>query len=253
MTFKDIISPSWLPLFEEIDSKIFKETEDLYLKEKNNKNKIIFPEHENIFSFTKYCLFEDVKVVIIGQDCYHGEYYNEYKYKPQATGLAFSVPINCKIPPSLNNIYINLLKYKNIYKKPKSGNLEFWAYQGVILLNTSLTVEKSKPNSHQHIWNKFTDELIKTISRKKDNIIFVLWGTNAYSKYKIIYNREYPIIIHASADKIKHRFIISSHPSPLSAYNKLGCYDSFMETNTFSLINKYLEENKQNKILWQIN
>ena len=242
MAFKDIISPLWLPLFEEIEPKFFKETEKLYLKEKNNKNKIIFPEYENIFNFTKYCLFEDVKVVIIGQDCYHGEYYNNNKYKPQATGLAFSVPNNCKIPPSLNNIYENLLKYNNIYKKPTNGNLEFWAYQGVILLNTSLTVEKGKPNSHQHIWNKFTDELIKIISRNKDNIIFVMWGANAYSKYKIIENRE------------KHRFIISSHPSPFSVYNKLGTYDSFMNTNTFGLINKYLEEiDKKNKILWQIN
>ena len=242
MAFKDIISPSWLSLFEEIDSKIFKETEDLYLKEKNNKNKIIFPEYENIFSFTKYCLFEDVKVVIIGQDCYHGVYYDtkNKEYKPQATGLAFSVPNNCKIPPSLNNIYENLLKYNNIYKKPTNGNLEFWAYQGVLLLNTSLTVEKGKPNSHQHIWSKFTDELIKIISKNKDNIIFVMWGAHAYSKYKIIENRE------------NHRFIISSHPSPFSVYNKLGIYDSFMNTDTFGLINKYLEEDKQNKILWQI-
>lgn len=246
MAFKDIISPSWLSLFEEIDPKIFKETEELYLKERNDSNKIIFPEHQDIFSFTKYCLFEDVKVVILGQDCYHGTYYDNKnnEYIPQATGLAFSVPedINCKIPPSLNNIYINLLKYKNIYKKPKSGNLEFWACQGVLLLNTSLTVEKSKPNSHQHIWNKFTDELIKIISRKKDNIIFVLWGSFSYSKYKVIENKD------------KHKFIISSHPSPLSAYNKLGEYESFMNTNTFDLVNKYLQEfDKKNKIYWQIN
>jgi len=243
MAFKDIISPSWLPLFEEIDYKIFKETEELYLKEKNNKNKIIFPKYEDILNFTKYCLYDDVQVVIIGQDCYHGEYYYNNKYNPQATGLAFSVPNNCKIPPSLNNIYENLLKHNNIYKKPKSGNLEYWAYQGVILLNTSLSVEKGKPNSHQHIWSKFTDELIKIISKNKNNIIFVMWGANAYSKYKIIENKE------------NHRFIISSHPSPFSVYNKLGIYNSFMDTNTFGLINKYLQElyNEKNiKIDWQI-
>ena len=110
MLFKDIISPSWMSLFEEIDSKLFKETEKLYFKEVSDKNKIIFPRYEDIFSFTKYCLYEDIKVVIIGQDCYHGEYYSNNKYNPQATGLAFSVaPNNCKIPPSLNNIYENLL------------------------------------------------------------------------------------------------------------------------------------------------
>jgi uracil-DNA glycosylase len=141
----------------------------------------------------------------------------------------------------LNNIYENLLKYNNIYKKPKNGNLEYWAYQGVILLNTSLSVEKGKPNSHQHIWSKFTNELIKIISRK-NNIVFVLWGANAYSKYKIIENNR------------NHKFIISSHPSPFSAYNKLGIYDSFMNTDTFGLINKYLEEDYQKDIIyWQIN
>jgi len=240
MDFKDIISPSWLLIFEEINSEIFKDTEKLYFEE-IRKNKIIFPKYEDIFSFTKYCLYENIKVVIIGQDCYHGQFYINNAKKPQATGLAFSVPNDCKIPPSLNNIYNNLLKYKIINKKPNNGNLEYWAYQGVLLLNTSLSVEQSKPNSHYNIWNKFTNELIKIISRKKDNIIFVLWGSNAYSKYNIIENKN------------NHKFIISSHPSPLSAYNKLDIYNSFMNTNTFGLINKYLQETNQKfKIDWQI-
>ncbi len=246
MTFKDIISPSWWPIFKEMDSKIFKEAEKLYLKEIKNKKKIIFPNYEDIFSFTKYCTYDEVKVVIIGQDCYHGVYYDTInkEYKPQSTGLAFSVPNNCKIPPSLKNIYDNLLKYKNIYKKPKTGNLEYWAYQGVLLLNTSLTVEKGKPNSHQHIWSKFTDELIKVISKNKNNIIFVMWGAHAYSKYKIIENREH------------HKFIVSSHPSPFSVDTKFNVFKSFMETNTFGLINRYLKEtykeNYENYIDWQI-
>jgi uracil-DNA glycosylase len=217
-----------------IDKEIFKDTEELYFKEVSDKKKIIFPKYDDIFSFTRYCMYEDIKVVIIGQDCYHGDYYdiNNKDYKSQATGLAFSVPNNCKIPPSLNNIYKNLLKYNNIYRNPKNGNLEYWAYQGVLLLNTSLSVEKGKPNSHQHIWSKFTDELIKIISRNKNNIIFVMWGANAYSKYKLIENKK------------NHRFIISSHPSPYSAHNKLGIYDSFMDTDTFGLINKYYKDDQ---------
>ncbi len=229
--FKSIISKNWLDVFDSVDKDIFEITEDSY-KEIITSNDIIFPIYKNIFNFTNYCLPEDVKVCIIGQDPYHGIYFdkNTKKNYPQAMGLSFSVPKECPIPPSLENIYNNLLKFGHIVKKPSHGNLEFWACQGVLLLNTSLTVIQSKPNSHQSIWFEFTDELIKVISHKFNNIIFVLWGSNAFDKMKLINNKE------------NHRFIVSSHPSPLSAYKPFKTYKSFVDTDHFGLINQYIEE-----------
>jgi len=239
INFDEYISKSWITIFTQIDEKIYRETEKL-LNEEINKNRKIFPKYEEIFSFTNYCLFDDVKVIIIGQDCYHGFYYKDNIIKSQATGLAFSVPKDCIIPPSLNNIYNNMIKYKQIYKKPEHGNLEYLAYQGVLLLNTSLTVERSKPNSHQYIWSKFTDEFIKILSKMKDNLIFVLLGSNSLDKLCLIQNQD------------KHKFIISSHPSPLSAYNKLRNYECFMKSNIFGQINRYLQEYNKDIIDWQI-
>ena len=149
----------------------------------NRKN--IFPYYKNIFKFTNYTTFEDIKVVILGQDPYHSIYFDKKTklYTPSATGLAFSVPKTCeKLPPSLNNIYDNLLRHEQIMYKPKHGCLDYWGFQGVLLLNTSLTVEKSKPNSHHVNWSMFTDELIQTMSIEHPNLIFVLWGSNALSK-----------------------------------------------------------------------
>ncbi len=234
--FRDVINKNWLEIFDSIDKDIFEITEDSYNEIANTKSNI-FPTFKNIFNFTNYSIPEEIKVVILGQDPYHGIYYDSVVKTnyPQAMGLSFSVPKGCQIPPSLENIYKNLLNFNHIVKKPYSGNLEFWASQGVLMLNTSLTVEQSKPNSHQNVWFEFTDELIKIISSKYKNLIFVLWGSNAYDKLKIISNKD------------SHKFIISSHPSPLSAHKPFKNYKSFIDTDHFGLINKYIEEfNKSN-------
>jgi uracil-DNA glycosylase len=238
--FKDIINPTWMDTFDQIDPDIRQITEDEYstVKDKND----VFPSFKDIFSFTKYSNFEDNKVLIIGQDPFHGLYYNsnDKTYYPQATGLAFSVPTECKIPPSLANIYENMYRFGHLTTNPTHGNLENWAKQGVILMNTSLSVEKSKPNSHQSMWSMFTDELIREMTKKHPSLIIVLWGGNALSKMKIVSNKE------------KHHFIISSHPSPLGFKNKIKGYDSFYEKDHFKEINDILVSKGQQPIDWQI-
>jgi uracil-DNA glycosylase len=238
--FKDIIGSSWLKIFDEIDKDIMEITENEYQKIKNEPN--IYPPYEKIFNFTNYCSFEDTKVLICGQDPYPNLFFNknDNSYYPQATGLAFSVPKNCPIPPSLVNIYDNLRRFGHHKNTPTHGNLEYWASQGVILMNTSLTVEKSKPNSHQSIWSLYSDELIKAITKKHSGLIIVLWGGNAISKMKMINNKE------------KHNFVISSHPSPLGYKSKIKNYDSFYETNHFAQINDLLKKNGKKEIDWQI-
>ena len=238
--FKDIINPTWSEVFEEIDEDIRQITEENYLQLKDRTN--IFPSYDKIFNFTKYCNFEDIKVLCIGQDPYHSVYYNteDKNYYPQAMGLAFSVPKKSPIPPSLVNIYENLNRFGHQIFKPTHGNLDYWAYQGVLLMNTSLTVEKSKPNSHQNIWSMYTDELIEVITKKHHGLIIVLWGGNALSKMNIIKNKE------------KHNFIISSHPSPLGFKNKMKIYDSFYNTDHFGKINNILKSKKLKEIDWQI-
>ena len=236
--FNLIINKNWHDIFEIIDKDIYEITESSY-NELINSRKPIFPIYKNIFNFTNYCIPEDIKVCVIGQDPYHGIYTNKKTYfsYPQAMGLSFSVPKECELPPSLENIYKNMIKFGHMIKKPTHGNLEFWAYQGVLLLNTSLTVEQSKPNSHQTTWFEFTNELIKIISQKNNNIVFVIWGSNAFDKIKLVQNKE------------NHRFIISSHPSPLSAHKPFRNYPCFMDTDHFGLINTYIEEfNSLNKL-----
>jgi uracil-DNA glycosylase len=239
MYFDNLIASDWKDIINSIDKDILEITFDDFINKCQNKNNV-FPKENNVFSFTKYCLFDELKVVILGQDPYHGVYKDNHNiYEPQATGLAFSVPKECPIPPSLKNIYENQLKFKRINFIPKHGCLDYLAFQGVLLLNTSLTVEQSKPNSHRSIWNIFTDELIEIISKKHSGLIFVLWGNNAIGKLNLIKN------------KSNHKIIISSHPSPLSCYSKLGQYNSFMETDHFGIINEFLE--KSNKFIdWQI-
>jgi uracil-DNA glycosylase len=162
------------------------------------KNKIIYPPGRRIFSSFNFCPFDKVKVVIIGQDPYHGI--------NQANGLCFSVNKDVKIPPSLFNIFKEL-KYDIGIDIPKDGNLERWAIQGVLLLNSILTVRKNCPGSHSKKgWENFTDEVISILSKNKNNLVFLLWGNYAKSKLKII-------------DQNNHFILTSSHPSPFSANN----------------------------------
>lgn len=187
------------------------------------ESKTVFPTKNKIFAAFEHCPFDEVKVVILGQDPYHGT--------GQAHGLAFSVPDEEKIPPSLRNIYKEI--QVDIGKEmPKSGNLERWAKQGVLLLNATLTVEENQAGFHQGWgWETFTDEVIRIISEKKEHIVFLLWGKYAQNKAKLI-------------DKSKHLVLKTSHPSPLSAHRGfLGC-------NHFSKTNRYLKEHSISEIEW---
>jgi uracil-DNA glycosylase len=183
----------------------------------------VFPKGKQIFNAFDHCSFDDLKVVIIGQDPYHGD--------GQANGLCFSVNDGVKKPPSLVNIFkeINDDLGKEI---PSSGNLEQWADQGVLLLNATLTVRAQSPGSHQNKgWEQFTDEVIKTISDKKEGIVFLLWGAYAHRKGEII-------------DNLKHKVLSSAHPSPFAAYR------GFFGNKHFSLTNAYLEEKGLKSIDW---
>ncbi len=181
--------------------------------------KTIFPPKDYIFNALKLTPYKDVKVVIVGQDPYHGV--NE------AHGLSFSVQKGVKVPPSLKNIYKEL--YDDLGVKPcDNGDLTRWAKQGVLLLNSVLTVEKDKPASHKNLgWERLTDYIIKLLNNKKDPVVFILWGNFAKSKSSLITNP-------------KHLIITSPHPSPFSA--RYGFFGSkpFSKTNDF-LIKNHLE------------
>lgn len=197
-------------LYDEINKEYFIKLRKHIIEER--KTKQIFPLKEDLFSAFKLTDFNDIKVVIIGQDPYHEE--------KEAMGLAFSVRQGIKCPPSLVNIFKEL--YNDLNIKRTNTDLTDWAKQGVFLINTVLTVEKSKPNSHKNIgWEIFTDNIIKLISEKKENIVFVLWGENAKLKQHIINLK-------------KHYIISSSHPSPFSANR------GFFGSKPFSKINIYL-------------
>ena len=214
-----------------------------YIKEPNNKNmiytynflkneystKIIFPPKEQIFKSFQITSWSDIKVVILGQD--------PYPNPGDAMGLSFSVNKTQRIPQSLNNIYKCLENDNKIkFKKPNHGDLTFWAQQGVFLLNSTLTVECKKANSHQKNskWNLFTDFVISQISNLKKNIVFLLWGNFAIEKKKLI-------------DSSKHYIICNIHPSPLA--QKKG---DFTISKQFSLTNDYLKKHGIKEINWQI-
>lgn len=185
----------------------------------------IYPPKELIFRALELTPFENIKVVILGQDPYHGE--------GEANGLAFSVNKGVKLPPSLRNIYEELKSDMGI-KIPNHGDLTSWAKQGVLLLNSVLTVEKDKPASHRNIgWEEYTDSIIKKISDKKENIVFILWGKYAQSKKDFIDERKYLVIS-------------SPHPSPFSA-NK-----GFFGSKPFSKTNTYLKSKGKKEIDWRI-
>lgn len=182
-------------------------------------NSICYPKKQDIFNAFNYCSFENVKVVIIGQDPYHG--------KGQANGLCFSVHNGVKHPPSLVNILKELSENYNTFY-PATGNLENWAKQGVLLLNATLTVEESIPGSHQKKgWETFTDAIIKLISDKKSNVVFLLWGGYARKKSKLI-------------ETTKHTIFETGHPSPLSANRGFWFGNKhFLKTNeSLRLMNK---------------
>ena len=192
--------------------------------DKEYEVKKIYPEKENIFTAFKLTDYDEVKVVIIGQDPYHNYH--------QAHGLAFSVYPDSKIPPSLRNIYKEIESDLNI-KMSKNGNLTSWAKQGVFLLNTILTVEENKPGSHKSIgWTKFTDAVIKVLNERSKPIVFILWGNEAQKKVRLITNES-------------HVILKSCHPSPLSVFH------GFYGCRHFSITNQYLRKWYEQEIDWQ--
>jgi len=215
-------------LSEETQKQYFKDIVSFLYSEKKAW-KTIFPEDKNIFRALELTHFEDIKVVILGQDPYHQKW--------QAHWLAFSVPEWIKIPPSLKNIYKEI--ENSIVPSPtkervrvRSWNLENWAKQWVLLLNSILTVEDSKPASHSKIgWEKFSDFIISQISDKRENVVFLLWWAFAKSKAKLI-------------DSKKHLILETSHPSPLWSYR------GFLGSNCFLECNDFLESKWKEKIEW---
>ena len=195
------------------------------ISEVSSKNKTIHPSSKDIFRAFELTPFENVRIIILGQDPYHGP--------NQANGLAFSVNSEVRLPPSLLNIF---KEYSTDLKLPipKDGNLSAWAERGVLLLNSILTVESGSPGSHKDFgWEEFTNQIIKALSDKKSNLVFILWGSYAQSKKILI-------------DSSKHFIIATSHPSPLSAHR------GFFGSKPFSKTNDYLRKNKNEEIDWRI-
>jgi len=210
-------------LLEELSSEEFLKLKS-YLEVEYNTNEV-YPKVENIFNALKYTAYTDVKIVILGQDPYHGAM--------QAHGLSFSVMAGTSIPPSLLNIY------KELYNDlgcpiPNNGYLKKWADQGVLLLNTVLTVRSGEANSHKDKgWEHFTNKIITLLNEKTSPLVFILWGKNAEAKQSLITN---PI----------HHIIKSVHPSPLSAYR------GFFNSKPFSNANNFLISQGEKPIDWQI-
>lgn len=221
-----IITPkSWQNILTEIFAKDYMKNLADFLK-KERENHTIFPKKADVFTAFNKTPFENIRVVILGQDPYHG--------LDQAHGLSFSVQNGIKAPPSLVNIYKELESDIKDFKIPNHGNLIKWAEQGVFLINTVLTVRAHEAFSHRNKgWELFTDEVIKNISNKLENVVFVLWGAPAKTKIKLIDNK-------------KHLILTSAHPSPLSAYR------GFFGCKHFSKINDFLKNKGYAEIDWQV-
>lgn len=221
------LDPSWLEVLSDEFEKDYMLKLKQFLKKEKESGQKIHPKGSDIFNAFNKTPFDKVKVVILGQDPYHGP--------NQAHGLSFSVQKGVQTPPSLQNIYKELATDIPGFKIPNSGDLTEWAEQGVLLLNATLTVRAATAGSHQKKgWEKFTDTVIKTISDKKSGVVFILWGNYAQSKADLI-------------DDSKHLIIKSTHPSPL-AVSRGG----FFGSKPFSKTNTYLEKHGEKPIDWQI-
>lgn len=215
-SWKEILKDEFLsPYFENIKRNL------IIAKSKGK----VYPPSNLIFNAFNLTPFDKVKVVILGQDPYHAE--------GQAMGLSFSVPKGIKIPPSLVNIYKEQEMELGIIQ-PNSGDLSYWAKQGVLLLNSSLTVSAGMPNSHSNFgWQHFSDAVIVALSKHKNGIVFMLWGNNAKAKINLI-------------DQTKHLILTAAHPSPLARGAFFGC-------NHFIKANKYLISQNKDPIDWDLN
>ena len=222
---KFLIKNCWVNKLEKEFKSDYMRELNKFLKDQIKSGKTIFPPQSKIFNAFNLTDFNSVKVVILGQDPYHGI--------GQANGLSFSVDDSIPIPPSLKNIFKELTNDLSVVS-PKSGNLKSWSRQGVLLLNTCLTVEMGFPGSHERKgWELFTDAVLKEINNTKEHVVFVFWGRRAQEKIDLI-------------NKQKHCLILSSHPSPFSARK------GFFGSKPFSKINSYLEENNLPLIDWRL-
>ena len=196
-----------------------------FLKTEKSLGNLVYPPNSDVFTAFNFTDFNQVKVVILGQDPYHG--------KGQAHGLSFSVPEGIPVPPSLKNIYKELYDDVDILI-PQTGNLIKWAKQGVFMLNSTLTVRAGVPGSHQNKgWELFTDQVISSLSQNRNNLVFMLWGKYAQAKNTLI-------------NAHNHLILSAAHPSPFSAHT------GFYGCKHFSLANEYLENNGKEGIDWQI-
>jgi uracil-DNA glycosylase len=221
------IEPSWKERLKgEFEEKYFEEL-TRFVKEEYKKG-TVYPAPRNVFRAFDLCPFEKVKVVILGQDPYHGE--------GQANGLSFAVSEGVALPPSLQNIFKEIesdLQLNRLNLHTRSGDLERWAEQGVLLLNATLTVRAREAGSHQDKgWEQFTDTVIRTLSEEREHLVFILWGN--YAKRK-----------GAHIDRSKHLVLESAHPSPLSAHN------GFFGSKPFSKANAYLVEHRETPVDWR--
>jgi len=213
-SWKEVLSDQFeMPYFQSLIS---------FIKDEYTRS-TVYPPGNLIFSALDHTPFEEVKVVILGQDPYHGS--------GQANGLCFSVNDGIAIPPSLKNIFAEIRDDLGVHS-PSSGNLERWADQGVLLLNATLTVRAHEAGSHQKRgWEQFTDAVIRAVSEKKENVVFLLWGSYAQKKGAFI-------------DTHKHLVLKAPHPSPLSSYR------GFFGCKHFSQANTYLADRGKNEIVW---
>lgn len=217
------LDPSWLNVLTDEFQKQHMVQLKSFLQAEKKKGKTIFPPGKEIFSALDLCPFEQVKVVILGQDPYHGP--------GEAHGLCFSVREGIRFPPSLQNIFKELQSDLNI-SVPLKGDLSPWAKQGVLLLNATLTVEKDRAGSHQgRGWEQFTDRVVRELNERKENLVFILWGSYAQKKGAMI-------------DTKKHFVLKSVHPSPLSSHR------GFFGSKPFSKTNKYLISKNIEPIAW---
>ncbi|WP_018624696.1 uracil-DNA glycosylase [Kangiella aquimarina] len=214
---------SWAEVLEPVKKQTYFKELLSFIESERESGKTIYPPKEQVFAALSLTEFAQVKVVILGQDPYHGP--------NQANGLCFSVNPEQPLPPSLRNIYKELVSDIGC-TQPINGDLSGWAKQGVLLLNTVLTVEAAKPNSHKgRGWEIFTDEVIQALNRADQPIIFLLWGSQAQAKSSLIKNP-------------KHTILTAPHPSPLSAHR------GFFGCKHFSKTNQILVENDQTPIKW---
>lgn len=217
------IEASWKKVLEEEFEKPYFKDLSAFVREQCLKQ-TIYPIPKDVFRAFELCPFDKVKVVIIGQDPYHGP--------QQANGLSFAVNEGVVLPPSLKNIFKEI-KRDLCIEPLLSGDLSRWAEQGVLLLNATLTVRANTPGSHQKKgWEEFTDAAIKALSDNRENIVFILWGNYAKQKGAVI-------------DRSKHVVLESAHPSPFSAYS------GFFGNRHFSKVNKYLKEQGKTEIDWR--